>query len=197
MNVKDVSGVVLAGGLGSRLGGEDKGLINICGRGMIEYVIDRFEPQVDNLFINANRNLERYAALGYSVVQDKRTDYAGPLAGMAAALEFCSTGYLATVPCDVPFLPENFVARLVHEMDSAAASIGVAVGAGRPQPAFTLISTKLLHSLTTFLEDGGRKISTWYRQQDYVEVNFEPADDGFANVNCPDDLAAARLRLTM
>lgn len=195
MNIDDVSGVILAGGLGSRLGGEDKGLVEVANRPMIFYVIDRFRPQVGSLVINANRNISRYAELGFPIIEDSVAGYAGPLAGISAALEHCDTAHLATTPCDAPFLPQDFVTRLHAALEAARADISVAVGGGRPQPAFALISTRLKRSLSDYLDSGGRKISTWYRQNDYVEVDFGPDAAPFANVNSPEDLAAARNRV--
>ena len=191
MQPKLISGVVLAGGLGSRLGGEDKGLVEVGQQPMIKLVLERFAPQVHSIVINANRNLARYAEFGHPVITDENNDFEGPLAGIAAALGACSDPYLATVPCDTPFLPRDFVSVLFDAITGSDAQIAVAVGGDRPQPAFTVISVSLKPALTKFLADGGRKISTWYRQQPYVEVDFGPNAAPFANVNTADDLAVA------
>ena len=191
MQVNDISGVILAGGLGSRLGGEDKGLVEVAGLSMVAHVLRRFRPQVGALVINANRNLARYREFGFPVITDSNSNFAGPLAGMSAALDQCSTRYLATSPCDAPFLPTDLVARLAEALEDSKADIAIALGAGRPQPAFTLMSTSIHTSLTKFLDDGGRKISYWYRQQAYVEVDFGIDSTPFANINLPEDLAAA------
>ena len=191
MRSKIISGVVLAGGLGSRLGGEDKGLVEVGQVPMIKLVLERFAPQVNSIVINANRNLVRYGEFGYPVITDENNDFEGPLAGIAAALGWCSSPYLATVPCDTPFLPRDFVTRLFSALRDSEAQIAVAVGGDRPQPAFTVISITLKPALINFLAQGGRKISTWYRQQSYVEVNFGPDVAPFANVNTEDDLAVA------
>lgn len=196
MKTVDIAGVILAGGHGSRLGGEDKGLVEVAERPMIDYVVDRFAPQVNQLFINANRNIDRYRELGYPVICDTVEDFAGPLAGIAVVLNRCGSPYLAISPCDSPFLPTDLVARLAKPLSNSHATVSVAVGGGRPQPVFAIISAQLQHSLNDYLAGGGRKIMSWYRQQDLVEVDFGSDTSPFANINAPDELAAAALRLT-
>ena len=191
----NISGVILAGGHGSRLGGEDKGLIDVNGRPMISYCIERFAPQVSTLFINVNRNLTAYRELGFPVITDQIADFAGPLAGIAAALSSCKTSYLATAPCDSPFLPTDLVERLASPLQDSQAAVSVAINSGRPQPVFAVIATQLYESLYDYLTSGGRKIMTWYRQQAIVEVNFGSDDLPFANINSPDDLVAATKQL--
>jgi molybdopterin-guanine dinucleotide biosynthesis protein A len=191
----DISGVVLAGGRGSRLGGEDKGLVDVNSRPMISYCIERFAPQVSTLFINANRSLTTYRELGFPVITDQVADFAGPLAGIAAALSSCKTSYLATVPCDSPFLPTDLVERLASPLQDSQAAVSVAISGGRPQPVFAVIATQLYESLYDYLTSGGRKIMTWYRQQTIVEVDFGPDDSPFANINSPADLATAAKQL--
>jgi molybdopterin-guanine dinucleotide biosynthesis protein A len=195
MHRGDISGVILAGGRGSRLDGDDKGLVDVADRPMISYVIERFVPQVSSLFINANRNTARYREFGYPVVADTVDGFAGPLAGIAAVLALCKAEYLATAPCDSPFLPEDLVPRLAAALETANAEIGVATSGGRPQPVFALISSGLADSLSEYLSDGGRKILTWYRQRRLVAVDFGPDESPFANINAPGDLATAAGRL--
>lgn len=191
----DISGVILAGGHGSRLGGEDKGLVDVNSRPMISYCIERFAPQVSTLVINANRNLTTYRELGFPVITDQVTDFAGPLAGIAAALSSCKTSYLAIAPCDSPFLPTDLVARLASPLQASQAEVSVAINGGRPQPVFAVIATRLYESLYDYLTNGERKIMTWYRQQTIVEVDFGPDDSPFANINSPDELAVAAKQL--
>lgn len=191
----DIAGVILAGGRGSRLGGGDKGLVDVAGRPMISHVIDRFAPQVSTLSINANRNAARYLEFGYAVVADTLGNFAGPLAGIAAALQHCACTYLAIAPCDSPFLPSDLVVRLATALENAPTGISVAMSGTRLQPVFALISTTLLVSLTDYLAGGSRKISPWYRQQNMVEVDFGVDESPFANINSPDDLAAASAKL--
>ncbi len=196
MYSSDISGVILAGGHGSRLGGEDKGLVDVANRPMISYGIQRFAPQVATLFINANRSLSAYREFGFPVITDEVADFSGPLAGIAAALVYCKTSYLATAPCDSPFFPTDLVERLAGPLQDAQASVSVAVSGGRPQPVFAVISTHLHESLNDYLTTGGRKIMTWYRQQKIIEVDFGSDGSPFSNINSPDDLAAADQQLT-
>ena len=195
MKIVDIAGVILAGGHGSRLGGEDKGLVEVGERPMIAYVVDRFAPQVNHLFINANRNIGRYSELGYPVVSDRVQDFAGPLAGIAAVLDRCTSPFLAISPCDSPFLPMDLVARLLEPLLDSDATVSVAIGGGRPQPVFAIISAHLKQSLNEYMAGGDRKIMGWYRQQDLVEVDFGADASPFANINSPDELAAAAERI--
>jgi molybdopterin-guanine dinucleotide biosynthesis protein A len=195
MRVKPVSGVVLAGGLGTRLAGEDKGLIDIGSRPMIAHVIERFAPQVTDLTINANRNVERYSAFGYPVVADTLAEYPGPLAGIGAALAACREQILACVPCDSPFLPTDLVDRLHEAMVREGSRVSYAVSGDQPQPVFALLHSDLLESLSDYVADGGRRIMSWYRQIDATPVDFGEDDSAFANINTAADIADAGRRL--
>lgn len=195
MSETAITGVILAGGLGTRLKGNDKGLVAINDRPMVSYVIERFAPQVSTLVINANRNLERYREFGFPVIPDVISDYPGPLAGIGAALTHASSGRVACAPCDCPFLPDDFVSRLASAMDTAGAEAGFAVSGGRPQPVFAVLECSLLGSLTTYLNDGGRKIMSWYRTLDAVAVDFGDDHAAFANINTDIELAEADRRL--
>jgi len=189
--LSDISGVILAGGRGSRVGGDDKGLIELAGKPMIMHVIERFQPQVSTLLINANRNTERYGEFGYRVIGDIVGDFPGPLAGIGAGLAAIETPFLAVAPCDSPFLPLDLVRRLGEALDQSSTDISVAVCAGQPQPVFILIARHLGRSVSAYLADGGRKITRWYRQESYVEVEFGADESPFANVNTVEDIAAA------
>ena len=195
MSESPITGVILAGGLGTRLNGDDKGLVVINARAMVSYVVERFAPQVDALVINANRNLERYRAFGFPVIPDAMQDYPGPLAGIGAALAYAQSGRVACAPCDCPFLPADFVSRIETAMDAAGAKLGYAVGAGRPQPVFAVIECSLLDSLTNYVNDGGRKIMSWYRSLDSVAVDFGSDPVEFANINTNIELTEAEERL--
>ncbi len=196
MKTVDITGVILTGGRGSRLGGKDKGLVEVAERPLIQHVIDRFKPQVNDLFINANRNISRYRALGYPVIPDVIEGFAGPLAGIAAVLESCNSPYMAICPCDSPFLPLDLVAKLASPVVHSEATVSVVIGGGRPQPVFALISRQLQDSLKDYLASGGRKIMSWYRQQKLVEVDFGRDALPFVNINSPDELADAALGLS-
>ena len=182
-----ISGVILAGGQGRRMGGADKGLLELRGRPLVAWVAEHLAPQVDELLINANRNLESYHPLGRRIVTDRYPDFAGPLAGLHAALGQASHALVATAPCDSPFLPEDLVARLRAALESSGAELAVAKTAGQPHPVFSLVRREVLDGLTAFLDAGGRKVDAWYAALSAVEVPF--ADErAFANINTLDEL---------
>ncbi len=185
-----ITGLILAGGLGRRMGGVDKGLQPLDGRRLVERVIERLAPQVDALLVNANRNLDAYAALGHPVVADRIGGFAGPLAGIHAGLSLCATPWLATAPCDAPFLPPDLIARLRAALESQPSRIAVARTADGPQPTFALMRRDLLPELESFLAGGGRRIQDWYGALPAATVAMvDFADAGaFANLNSPDDL---------
>lgn len=182
-----ITGLILAGGLGSRMGGVDKGLQPFAGRPLVEHVAGRLAPQVESLLINANRNCERYACYG-QVVADLRTGFPGPLAGMEAGLALCTTPLLATVPCDTPFLPANLVARLRAALEGNNALLAVASTGGWRQPVICLMHRDVLPSLSAFLDQDGRKVGQWLAGLKVVEVPFDDEPDAFANLNTPEDL---------
>lgn len=187
MNEK-ITGVILAGGLGRRMGGIDKGLQELRGRPLAAWVVERLAPQVDELLINANQNGERYAAFGHPVVADRITGFAGPLAGLHAALATASHPLVATAPCDSPFLPADLVARLSAALAGAGAELAVARTFAQPHPVFCLCRRTLLPHLTAFLDGGGRKIDLWYSTLQVVEVAFDDEAEAFENINTRDEL---------
>ena len=154
---------------------------------MVAHVIERLAPQVNSLIINANRNLEQYAAFGFPVVSDAVGGFAGPLAGLHAGLKGCKTAFIVTAPCDSPFLPLELVARLFEALQENIAELAVAKTGDQAQPVFALYSATLLPSLTAFLESGGRKIDAWYSTHRVVEVPFAD-ESAFANINTLDEL---------
>ena len=184
-----VSGIVLAGGLGRRMGGVDKGLQLLHGKPMVEHVLARFAPQVDEIVINANQNQDRYAAFGHRVVSDEITGFAGPLAGLHAGLGALSRPIAATVPCDSPFLPEDLVARLQRALGDN--DLAVAKTGAQPHPVFALVRRAVSANLQAFLAGGGRKIDAWYASLKVVEVAFDDEADAFRNINTLDELGRA------
>lgn len=186
-----ITGVVLAGGQGRRMGGVDKGLQALRGRPMVSWVLVRFAPQVDEVLINANQNLEAYAVFGHRVIPDEIGGFAGPLAGLHRALSEASHDLVATVPCDSPFLPLDLVPRLMGTLERGAAELAVAKTHQQPHPVFCLCRRSLLPHLTSFLRGGGRKIDAWYASLRVVEVPFDDEADAFRNINTPDELASA------
>ncbi|HYC48882.1 MAG TPA: molybdenum cofactor guanylyltransferase MobA [Burkholderiales bacterium] len=183
-----VTGVILAGGLGRRMGGVDKGLQPLRGRPMVQWVIERFAPQVDELLVNANQNLDAYAARGHRVIPDVIGGFAGPLAGVHRGLTEAAHELVATVPCDSPFLPTDLVVRLRGALESQHAELAVARTGGQSHPVFCLCRKSVLASLTAFLESGGRKIDAWYSALNVVEVLFDDQPDAFSNINTEAEL---------
>ncbi|GAB4181889.1 MAG: molybdenum cofactor guanylyltransferase MobA [Rhodocyclaceae bacterium] len=187
----EVTGLILAGGLGRRMGGLDKGLQRLRGRAMIEWVIERLGPQVGALLVNANQNLDAYRAFGFPVISDEIGGRAGPLAGLHAGLRRCETDWLATSPCDSPFLPEDLVERLGAGAAGARAQLAVARTGSRTHPVFVLCRRDVLASLERYLGEGGRKIDAWYAGLRVAEVAFDDEAAAFANINTHDELLAA------
>jgi molybdenum cofactor guanylyltransferase len=192
---EDVTGVVLAGGRGSRMGGDDKGLIILHGRAMVEHVLARLRPQVGALLISANRNQDRYAALGCPVVPDLLADYQGPLAGMAAALQAATTPYVVTVPCDSPLMAADVVERLAAALIKEDADISVAHDGSRTHPVFLMLKRSLLPSLLDFLNAGERKIDRWFVRHRVATADFRDCPESFINVNDPEEHRAVEAQL--
>lgn len=182
-----VAGLVLAGGLGRRMGGEDKGLVEIAGRPMVEFVLEALRPQVGSVMINANRNLDRYAAFGHPVVPDELSGFLGPLAGVASALPYLAADFLLTVPCDAPLLSAHLARRLFDACAAAGADVAVAHDGRRLQPVFMLLRASAGPSLRAYLEGGGRKVDSWFAQVRLAQADFSDEPDCFANVNEPDE----------
>ena len=187
----DVTGIVLAGGQGRRMGGVDKGLVPLAGRPMVAHVLERLAPQVGPILVNANQNDSAYAALGCPVVPDAIGGFAGPLAGLHAGLARARTPYAVTVPCDSPFLPADLVARLSAALVRAGAALAVARTFDQPHPVFALVRRDVFPNLTAFLAGGGRKIDAWYASLVVVEVPFDDCADAFRNINTRDELDGA------
>lgn len=187
----DVTGIVLAGGQGRRMGGVDKGLVSFRGAPMVATVIARLAPQVAAIVVNANQNAEAYATFGHRVVPDAVGGFAGPLAGLHAGLAAVETRYAVTVPCDSPFLPQDLVARLAAGLAAAGADVAVARTFDQPHPVFALVRADLRAHLEAFLAGGGRKIDFWYASLAVIEVPFDDEADAFRNINTRDELASA------
>lgn len=181
-----ITGIVLAGGQGRRMGGVDKGLQLLNGRPMIAHVIERLAPQVEDIVINANQNREAYAAFGYPVVPDAIEGYAGPLAGLHAGLQAATQALVVTVPCDSPFLPADLVARLASALGDN--DLAVAKTGAQAHPVFALVRRTLLAHLAAYLAGGGRKIDAWYASLKVVEVAFDDEADAFSNINTREEL---------
>jgi molybdenum cofactor guanylyltransferase len=183
---EDITGLVLAGGRGSRMGGADKGLQNYRGVPLALHALMRLTPQVGYVMLNANRNLGAYESFGAPVWPDALPDFAGPLAGFLAGLEQCETPYLVTVPCDSPQFPHDLVRRLADALEANDAEIAMAAtredGVMRTQPVFCLMRSELMESLMRFTAAGERKIDRWTALHRCVDVPFDDTH-AFANAN--------------
>jgi molybdopterin-guanine dinucleotide biosynthesis protein A len=184
-----VTGVVLAGGQGSRMGGVDKGLQPFRGRPMVAHAVERLVAQVDELLINANRNVEAYARFGHPVIADEIEGFAGPLAGFERGLAHARGELVVTVPCDSPFLPADLVARLRGALQAHDAQLAVARTGDQAHPVFSLMRRDVHGSLQAFLASGQRKIDRWYANLRVVEVPFDDEADAFLNINTHAELA--------
>ena len=201
-----VCGLILAGGQGRRMGGVDKGLQLLRGRPLVEWVIERLSPQVDELVISANQNLEAYGRYGYPVIHDEIRDGirdemrdemrdqvhkpsgAGPLAGLHTGLGSTSLPLLVSVPCDSPFLPLDLVARLREALETQSMQLAVARTGLQSHPVFALMRREVREHLGGFLARGGRKIDAWYATLNVVEVAFDDQAQAFSNINTRDEL---------
>ena len=181
-----VSGVVLAGGLGRRMGGVDKGLQLLHGKPMVAEVLARLTPQVSEIVINANQNREAYAKFGHRVVADDVSGFAGPLAGLHAGMKAAAHSLVVTVPCDSPFLPLDLVFRLHSSLGDN--DLAVAKTGDQPHPVFALVRKSVLANLEAFLQKGGRKIDAWYSALKFVEVLFDDQPEAFRNINTLEEL---------
>ncbi len=187
---EQITGLVLAGGLGRRMGGVDKGLSRLDDEPLVAHIIRRLAPQVGPLIINANQNQSIYAGFGHPVVGDRIEGYAGPLAGLEAGLAACTTPYLVTAPCDSPFLPADLVSRLAETLAAHKASIAVARTGDQLHPVFSLIRTDELPELQAFINAGGRRMEAWLKRLCWVPCPFDDCPEAFANINTPDELRA-------
>ena len=183
MSKNNITAVILAGGKGRRLGGQDKGLVIYKDRPLIEHVLERIKPQVNSILINANRNKDIYASYAYPVINDEMQDYQGPLAGFSTAMNVVTTDYIITLPCDGPLFPHDLVSRMLTALDNHPERIVVARDGKRLQPVYALIPLALQSSLNTFLASNDRKIDHWYAKHDFITVDFSDVPNAFANIN--------------
>lgn len=183
----DITAVILAGGKGRRMGGRDKGLLELEGRPLIEYLLAAVSPQAGSIIINANRNQERYLDYRHRVVADTLEDFQGPLAGFLSTMLACHSPYLVTLPCDSPFLPPDYVSRMAQALTDQQAELAVAHDGERLQPVYALLPCSLRASLEAFLASGERKIDRWYALHKMAQVDFADCPGMFRNINTPED----------
>src|SRR5450830_117460 len=196
-----ISSIILSGGRATRMGGVDKGLVQLQQKPLIQHVIDRLRPQVDEIIINANREIEQYLALGYPVLQDEvlqvgTPDFIGPLAGVHLGLKHAQHSYLLTAPCDSPLLPLDLAPRMLASLLKNNADIAVANSDGDTHPVFCLCKKSVLKSLEDYLVNSGRKVSAWQKSQKYIEVDFSDCSDAFVNLNTLEDLVTLELKMS-
>jgi molybdenum cofactor guanylyltransferase len=185
-----ITAVILAGGRARRMEGKDKGLLELNGKPLIQHVIERIEPQVHTILISANRNQAEYEKFGYPVVSDEKQGYLGPLAGIAAALQHCTTDLLLVVPCDTPFLPDNLAAVMLRQLQREYTDVCLAHDDRRLQPLIALISCTLEGTLNQSIAAGHLKVEKWMQDQKHTTARFTEAEC-FLNINSRDDLALA------
>lgn len=184
---EDITAVILAGGRGKRMGGVDKGLVEFEDRPLVAHAIELISPQVNTLFISANRNLVRYQQFGYPVVTDSSSDFQGPLAGILAAMEVVETPYTLTLPCDGPLLPADLVKRLTIALQREEAQIAVAHDGQRQQSTYALIPVELKEHLQTYLANGDRKLGLWLQSHRLAQADYSDTPSVFANINSEED----------
>ena len=189
MTKDNITGLILAGGKARRMDGIDKGLIAFKGQPMVTHVIQRLSPQVGEILINANREIETYQSLGFAVVTDEILGFAGPLAGLHTGMKAAKTEFLLSVPCDSPLLPDDLSQRLMATLEARKVDIAVAKTGEQHHPVFCLCRKNLAQDLENYLNAGGRKVDEWQKQHAYVEVIFDDNPSAFSNVNTPEDLS--------
>lgn len=181
-----ISAVILAGGKGTRMGGINKGLVNLQGRPMIQHVIDKLVAQVGSIIISANQDIDQYRAFGYEVIEDLLPESQGPLVGIYSALMITNTDWLICAPCDVPGLPLDLVSRLSDKDPSCLAR--VVHDGTRQQSACCLLHVSLRNKLKEFILSGQHAVHRFLTEQNVVEVDFSDQASAFANINTPQEL---------
>jgi molybdopterin-guanine dinucleotide biosynthesis protein A len=184
-----VNAVILAGGRASRMGGQDKGLVQFQAQIMIAHTLSRIGPQVDTLVINANRNLDSYRALGHAVITDSNQDFMGPLAGILSALHHFDDDILLVVPCDCPWLPLDLAARMQACMLDNQTDIVVASDGEQEQPVVLLIKANMAQSIQDYLDAGERKLKAWYRSHHFSVCAFTDNPNAFININTHEQIS--------
>ena len=186
---------ILAGGRATRMQGEDKGLLTLNGKPLLEHVLERILSQVDTIYISVNRQPQHYQTYGWPVISDSLEGFLGPLAGIHAAMQACQCEWLLTVPVDCPFIPKDLLQRLSQAVITSNRPLAVVHDGKELQPTFCLLHQSLTGSLQTYLQQGGRKTGEWLRQQEPALADYVDNPDAFININTPEDLAQAEQRL--
>lgn len=190
-----VGAVILAGGLARRMGGQDKGLVQLAGKPMVQYALDTLSPLVDKLVINANRNLAVYRNLGVDVVEDDLQGHQGPLAGLSAGIKALHTDYVCMCPCDSPFLHRDLFVDLLDTCIAENSDVAVPHDGQRLQPVFCVVHRRVLTTLDEFLASGERKIDKWFMQNKLSTIDAAGFSDSFRNINTEQELLSAEAEL--
>ena len=187
---QQITVVILAGGRGRRMDEQDKGLVELEGRPLVAHVIDAISKQNQNILINANQNLNRYQAYGCPVVSDQMSGFQGPLAGMATAMAAVTTPYILTLPCDAPYIAENYQQVMWSALESQQTDIVVAHDGSRLQPVHALLPVSLYDDLTNYLQGNNRRVDTWYSQYALGLLDCSDIAEMFSNLNTREQLEA-------
>jgi molybdopterin-guanine dinucleotide biosynthesis protein A len=184
-----ITGVVLAGGRGRRMGGEDKGLMFYQGRPLVASALDALRLATGTVLINANRNVQEYARLGHPVICDLTNSFDGPLAGLLSALRSAQTDYVLTVPCDCPLVDGALLGRLYRRLMATGAEVCVAHDGERIQPLFLLVERRLAGDLAAYLQSGQRKVESWLRSHPLALADYSDHPELFVNINTREELS--------
>lgn len=191
----EISALILAGGQGQRLGGEDKGLLELNQQPLIEYVLQAIRPEVQHIMISANRNLDRYAQYGYPVYADSIAGFMGPLAGILSGLQHCPTDWLLILPADTTGIPQQLVARMWQAVHDQSCTVAIADDGNYLQPTYALLNISLRDNLQHYLENGGRKTQHWMQQQTFCQVDFSDQPEAFLNINTQSEFSRVQQAL--
>ncbi|MFN2308898.1 MAG: molybdenum cofactor guanylyltransferase MobA [Gammaproteobacteria bacterium] len=190
-----ITALILTGGRASRMGGDDKGLLDCAGRPLIEHVLARVTPCVAAVLISANRHLDRYRGYGHPVLADAAADFSGPLAGIARGLEHCPTEWLWVLPCDAPLFEASLLTRLRDACRAPGTTAAVPMEGSRMQSTFALLHRETRASLHAYRDQGRRAVGDWLRTLPAAEVDCRDHPEWFVNLNTPAELAACAARL--
>jgi len=185
---KKITAVILAGGKGRRMEGQDKGLVQVLDGPLVGKVIDRIEPQVARILISANRNIAEYSRFGFPVVEDSLNSFAGPLSGILSAMDFTGDDTLVIIPCDTPLVPDDIVSRLQSCLSENMAEVCCVKEHDRLQPLVCILRTTLRDSLYTFLSQGKHKVRDWLQSQKLATLDYPEGNGCFININTREEL---------
>ena len=191
----DICALILAGGRGSRLGGQDKGLVTVAGRPVIEHLLERLRPQLETILVSANRNHARYAAYGYPVIKDLNPDFPGPLAGIVAGFDACRSDWLLCLPVDAPLLDAHYAQRMKAAVQDCDTDAVLATLNGRPEPVFCLLHRRHQPALLDYLAGGKRAVQGWLQEIGAQAVDFSDCPEQFINLNAEQDQPGLEARL--